>query len=93
VCFAAAVRRLGSRCARLRRWFEAAVLGAFEGRILPVDLAVARRAAALQVDRTRPANDARIAATALVHGLTVATRNLADFEGTGVNLVNPYTEP
>jgi predicted nucleic acid-binding protein len=86
-------RRDPAAAARLRRWFEGAVLGAFEGRILPVDLAVARRAAALHVDRTRPASDARIAATALVHGLTVATRNLEDFEGTGVHLVNPYTDP
>jgi predicted nucleic acid-binding protein len=75
---------------RLRRWFETAVLEGFEGRIVPVDLAVARRAATLHVDRTRPANDARLAATALVHGLSLVTRNTPHFAQTGVALVNPY---
>ncbi|MDR2373838.1 MAG: type II toxin-antitoxin system VapC family toxin [Bifidobacteriaceae bacterium] len=79
--------------ARLRRWFTSRVLEAFEGRILPIDLAVARRAAALHVDRTLPLNDARLAATALAHGLAVVTRNTADFAGAGVRLVNPYAPP
>jgi predicted nucleic acid-binding protein len=77
--------------ARLREWFTSRVLEAFDGRVLPVDLAVARQAAALHVDRTRRSNDARLAATALVHHLAVVTRNTADFDGTGVRLVNPYT--
>jgi predicted nucleic acid-binding protein len=75
--------------ARLRNWFTSRVLDAL-GRVLPVDLAVARRAAALHVDRARPSNDARLAATALVHHLAVVTRDTADFDGTGVRLVNPY---
>ena len=74
----------------LRRWLESTVLPGFEGRILPVDLAVARRCAALHVPDPRPQRDALIAATALVHGLTVATRNVADFAPTGAALLNPW---
>jgi len=65
-------------------------MSAFEGRILPVDVAVARRAAQLHVPDPQPINDAFIAATALVHGMTVATRNVADFTATGVTLLNPW---
>lgn len=56
------------------------VLPAFEERILSVDLAVAQQSAALQVPKPRPVRDGLIAATALVHGLTMVTRNVADFE-------------
>jgi predicted nucleic acid-binding protein len=76
----------------LRRWFEIGVLDAFEKRTLGVGRDVARRAAALQVPDPRPERDAYIAATALVHGLTVATRNVGDFEPMGVPVVNPWTE-
>jgi predicted nucleic acid-binding protein len=78
---------------RLRRWFAESVLDGFSGRILPITADVARRAAALHVGQTRPANDARIAATALTHGLTLVTRNAAHFAGTGVTLVNPWAAP
>ena len=74
----------------LRRWIDQLVLPAFAGRILAVDMAVARRCAALHVPSTRSERDALIAATALVHGLTVATRNGADFRPTGVALVDPF---
>lgn len=74
----------------LRRWIEERVLIAFEGRILPIDLSVVRRCASLQVPDRRPVTDALIAATALVHGLTVATRNIRDFEPTGVPLFDPW---
>ena len=74
-----------------RTWFENHVLPAFAGRILPIDLAVAKRSAALNVPDPRPAMDSLIAATALVHGMTVVTRNVADFESTGVAVVNPWT--
>jgi predicted nucleic acid-binding protein len=74
----------------LRRWFDSGVLVGFAGRILPVELGVARRAAQLHVPDTRPERDAYIAATALEHGLIVATRNVADFEPMGVALVNPW---
>lgn len=76
---------------RLRAWLENDVLSAFEGRILPFDTRVARRCAALHVPDKRPVHDAVIAATALVHGLTVATRNGRDFQPTGVPLLNPWT--
>lgn len=73
----------------LRRWFGG-VLGAFTNRTLAVDRDVARRAAGLHVPDPRPERDAYIAATALVHGLTVATRNVGDFESMGVTVINPW---
>ncbi|WP_425309963.1 type II toxin-antitoxin system VapC family toxin [Ammonicoccus fulvus] len=74
----------------LRAWFERAVLGDLSRNLLPVDLAVVRLAAALHVPDPRPERDAYIAATALVHGLTVATRNVADFSPMGVPVLNPW---
>ncbi|MFD2610798.1 type II toxin-antitoxin system VapC family toxin [Deinococcus taklimakanensis] len=75
----------------LRRWLEEQVLPAFAGRLLPVNLEVARRCAALNVPQTRPQRDGLIAATGLVHDLTVVTRNMSDFAGTGVRLLDPWT--
>lgn len=83
-------RRDAAQGARLRRWFDTAVLAAFEKRTLAVDRDVARRAANLHVPDSRPERDAYIAATALVHGLTVATRNVGDFEPMGVTVTNPW---
>lgn len=83
-------RRDRSQGAVLRTWLERQVLDGFAGRILPVDTAVARRCAGLQVPDPRPDRDALIAATALVRGLTVVTRNIRDFEGTGVALHDPW---
>lgn len=83
-------RRDREQGALLRTWLEESVLLGYAGRIVPVDLAVARRAAALHVPDPRPERDALIAATALVHGLTVATRNVADFEPMGVDVVDPW---
>jgi predicted nucleic acid-binding protein len=74
----------------LRAWIDDHILARFEGRILAVDTAVAQRCARLRVPDPRAERDALIAATALVHGLTVVTRNVADFEPTGVALVNPW---
>ena len=74
----------------LRAWMDRHVLPTFSGRILPIDTAVAQRCAALHVPNPRSDRDALIAATALVHGLTVATRNVTDFERTGVGVVNPW---
>ena len=74
----------------LRSWVEEHVLPAFAGRILPVDTVVALRCAGLHVPDPRSDRDALIAATAIVHGLTVVTRNIADFEPTGVRLLNPW---
>ncbi len=76
----------------LRSWFEALVLPAFKDRILPVDAMVARRCARLHVPDPRAERDALIAATALVHGLTIVTRNHGDFEATGVTLLNPWIQ-
>ena len=86
-----AERRHPPQGAVFREWLETLVLSAFDGRILPVDTAVARRASRLHVPDPQPINDAFIAATALVHGMTVATRNLADFASTGVPLLNPWS--
>lgn len=76
---------------RLRAWMNGQVLSEFAERILPVDTAVALRCGALHLPDPRPERDAFIAATALVHGMTVVTRNIADFEPLGVSLVNPWT--
>ena len=76
--------------ALLRTWMNEHVLPAFADRILPVDTAVALRSAMLHVPDPRPVSDALIAATALVHGLTVVTRNVTDFEPTGVLVVDPW---
>ena len=74
----------------LRRWLDHDVARAFDRRVLPIDAAVARACAPLHVPDRRPDRDALIAATALVHGLTVATRNVADFAATGVPLIDPW---
>ena len=76
--------------ALLRSWMNAHVLPAFAERILPVDTAVALRSAILHAPDPRPVSDVMIAATALVHGLTVVTRNVTDFEPTGVSVVDPW---
>ncbi|MFD2758353.1 type II toxin-antitoxin system VapC family toxin [Gulosibacter faecalis] len=75
---------------RLQAWLDEELLDAFAGRILPVDVPVARRAAHLHVPDPRPERDALIAATAAVHGLTVVTRNVKDFESLGVPILNPW---
>lgn len=74
----------------LRAWLERNVLPEFAERILPVDTEVARRCARLNVPDPSPVRDALIAATALVHGMTVVTRNVGDFARTGVAVLNPW---
>ena len=74
----------------LRAWFDTRVLQEFDGRTLPVDAIVARRCARLHVPDPRSERDALIAATALIHDMTVVTRNTADFWPTGVVLLNPW---
>lgn len=83
-------RRDAAQAALLREWLENHVLPAFHDRILPIDTAVARRCARLHVPDPRTERDALIAATALVHGMTVVTRNVGDFQPTGVPLLNPW---
>ena len=88
-----AERRDPSQGAVFRAWLNSHVLPAFTGRILVIDTAVAQRSARLHVPDPRPIRDGLIAATALVHGMTVVTRNVADFEPTGVQTLNPWTSP
>ncbi len=76
--------------ALLRAWMDNHVLPTFHGRVLSIDAAVAQRCARLHVPDPRAERDALIAATALVHGMTVVTRNLADFQPTGVATLNPW---
>ena len=74
----------------LRDWLETRIIPAFANRTLPVDTAVARRCASLHVPDPQSERDALIAATALVHGMTVVTRNVADFQPSGVPVLNPW---
>jgi len=83
-------RRDRKQGAILRAWIDGHVLPSFFGRILAIDTAVAQRCASLPVPNPRSDRDALIAATALVHGMTVATRNESDFQATGVAVVNPW---
>jgi len=84
----------GKRRSQLETWFEG-LLARYEARILPVDAAVARKWGHLSGElagRRAPTSmaDGLIAATALVHGLTLATRNVADFKPFEVEIVNPW---
>lgn len=79
--------------ALLRTWFDGHLQPAFSGRVLPIDAQVALRCARLHVPDRRSERDALIAATALVHGLTVVTRNVQDFQMTGVPLLDPWSSP
>lgn len=85
-------RRDQAQGAILRTWLDQYVLPAFAGRVLPVDIAVAQRCARLHVPNPCNERDALIAATALVHSMTIVTRNVADFEATGVPLRNPWNQ-
>lgn len=73
-------------------WIRRVVLPSFAGRILAFDSEAAFRCAALHVPNPRPERDAMIAATALVHGFTVVTRNVRDFAPMGVPLLNPWED-
>lgn len=83
-------RRDPTQGALLRTWLNTHVLPAFSDHILPVDTAIAQCCAKLHVPDPHSDRDALIAATALVHGMTVVTRNVADFTATGVNILNPW---
>ena len=88
------VRRVERRDKRqgdmLRRWLDGQVMPAFQDRILPIDTETARRCAALHVPDRRPDRDAFLGATALVHGMTVVTRNVRDFAPMHVATLNPW---
>lgn len=83
-------RRDPTQGAVLRTWLDGHVLPAFSDRILAVDVAVAQRCAKLHVPDPRAHRDSLVAATALVHGMTVVTRNVVDFKPTGVKIFNPW---
>jgi predicted nucleic acid-binding protein len=83
-------RRDAAQGAILRAWIDEQLLPRFESRILAVDTAVAQHCARLHVPDPRAERHAMIAATAIVHGLTVVTRNVAHFKSVGVTLLNPW---
>lgn len=83
-------RRDPEQAAPLRNWLEVHVMSAFAGRVLSVDGAVARRCARLHVPDRSNECDALIAATALVHDMTVVTRNTRDFAFSGAPVLNPW---
>jgi predicted nucleic acid-binding protein len=83
-------RRDARQGAVLRAWMDGHVLPAFADRILAIDTAVARRCAQLHVPNPKSERDALIAATALVHGMTVVTRNVSDFISTAATTLNPW---
>ena len=74
----------------LRGWLDHQVLPAFEGRILEIDVAIALQSAHLHVPNPKPLRDGLIAATALVHSMTVVTRNVDDFKMAGVKIFDPW---
>ena len=83
-------RKDAGQGAILRAWMNGQILVRFSERILPVNVDVAMRCAKLHVPDRKPERDAFIAATALVHGMTVVTRNVNDFKSTGVRILNPW---
>ena len=86
-------RRDARQAGVLRLWLHDKVMPAFAGRILPVDTTIALRCARLHVPDIKSERDAWIAATGLVHDLTIVTRNVVDFAGTEVTLLDPWTYP
>lgn len=85
-----AARKDAAQGTLLRSWLDHHVLPEFAGRVLPIDTSIAQRCARLHVPDRRSERDALIAATALVHGMTVVTRNVPDFAPTGVDVLNPW---
>jgi predicted nucleic acid-binding protein len=90
LCVLRMARKNAAQGAVLRTWLDGQVLPQFAGRVLAFDQSVALRCAKLHVPDPRAERDAVIAATALVHGMTVVTRSTDDFLLTGVPLLNPW---
>lgn len=84
-------RRDPAQGRKLRAWLDRHVIPFFEGRVLSIDAPVARVCARLHVPDPLPDRDALIAATALVHGMTVVTRNVRDFRPSGVPVLDPWS--
>ena len=85
----------GKRRAQLESWLEVELQARFAGRILPIDAAIADRWGLLAADAKRMGKplsivDGLLAATALHHNLTMVTRNIADFKGLAVPVLNPW---
>jgi predicted nucleic acid-binding protein len=76
----------------LRAWLDHRVLPDFADRVLPIDTEVARRCARLHVPNPQGERDALIAATALLHGMTVLTRDATELGRTGVQVINPWLD-
>lgn len=85
-------RRDARQGAMLRSFLERTVLTRFQSRIFGVDMEIARGCAKLHIPDPCSYRDSLIAATALVHGLTLVTRNVRDFARTGVPILNPWGE-
>ncbi len=83
-------RRDPAQGGALRGWLDRTVKPGFEGRVIAMDGEVAVACAGLHVPDPAAERDAWIAATALVHGLAVVTRNVGDFAATRVKTVNPW---
>lgn len=84
-----------ARRRKIEAWVRDELAGRFSGRVLPIDRAVAERwgqisGASEARGKPLPVIDALIAATAVVHGLTVVTRNTTDFERCGVKCLDPW---
>jgi predicted nucleic acid-binding protein len=85
----------GKRRTRLETWLEVELQVRFSGRVLPIDAGVADRWGLLEADAKRKGKplstiDGLLAATAVHHNLTIVTRNVADFSGLPVPVLNPW---
>jgi predicted nucleic acid-binding protein len=77
------------RARALERWLATAI-GSFAERILPIDQAIADEWGRMAARRPVPTVDALLAATAKVHGMTLATRNVSDVSGLGADVIDPF---
>ena len=83
-------RRDPSQGKLLRAWLDGYVLPTFRERVLPVDIGIALCSAKFHLPAPHPIRDGLIAATALLRGMTVITRNTTHFVSTGVPVFNPW---